>query len=202
MSASAPRAWLATIFCMSALALIFISAAAQAGSVLQLNLQDLTQRAASVFRGRVLSASAGSVVVGGVELPTVTYRFEVEDALLGHFKTTKGVTYSELTTIGKVQSKRAGHYRSVPVVPEMPKLVAGKSYFLFVTAPTAKGLSTTVGLGQGSFALSQVGDTLMAENQFKNEGLFRGMRGYSGPSTGAIPYEELRARVRSLAGTP
>lgn len=202
MSASARRAWLAAILGAGALAILFFSAAAQAGSVLQLNLLDLTQRAATVFRGRVLSASAGSAVVGGVELPTVTYRFQVEDALLGQFKTTKGVTYAEITTIGKARSKQAGQYRSVPVVPQMPKLVTGKSYFLFVTAPTAKGLSTTVGLGQGSFALSQVGDTLMAENELKNEGLFRGMRGYAGPSTGPIPYDELRARVRALAGTP
>jgi hypothetical protein len=190
------------MFCAGATGILFSSTAAQAGSVLQLNLQDLTQRAATVFRGRVLSASAGSAVVGGVELPTVTYKFQVDDALLGDFKTAKGVTYAEITTIGKVRSKQAGQHRSVAVVPQMPKLIAGKSYFLFVTAPTATGLSTTVGLGQGSFALSQVGDTLMAENQLKNEGLFRGMRGYAGPSTGAIPYDELRARVRALAGTP
>jgi hypothetical protein len=137
-----------------------------------------------------------------VSVPTVTYRLQVEEALRGSFVTAKGVTYAEITTIGKVASKHSGPYESVALVPRMPKLVSGKSYFLFVTEPSAVGLSTTVGLGQGSFALTQAGATLVAENELKNRGLFRGIHGYTGPSGGPVPYTELTARVRALAAKP
>jgi hypothetical protein len=192
------KAWARLTMGVALSVVLFWVTTARADSVLQLNLSDMTGRAAKVFRGRLASASAGTVDVGGVTLPTVTYRFHVDEAFRGSFSTVKGVTFAEFTTIGKVVAKRAGSYKSVAILPQMPKLRKGESYLLFVTEPSRVGLSTTVGLGQGAFALTQVGGVTMASNEVKNRGLFRGMNGLAATSSGPIPYDVLAGQVRTL----
>ena len=82
---------------------------------------------------------------------------------------------AELRTLGKLAPKTSGALRSAVVLPQMPALEEGRTYLLMTTRPSAIGLSTTVGLGQGAFRITQVGKDEQAVNEANNSGLFRGM---------------------------
>ena len=82
---------------------------------------------------------------------------------------------AELRTLGKLAPKTSGALRSAVVLPQMPLLEEGRTYLLMTTRPSAIGLSTTVGLGQGAFRITQVGKDEQAVNDANNSGLFRGM---------------------------
>jgi len=191
--------------------LALASAPALATTVMQFNLAEMTDRADRIFRGRILSATEGTVDVGGGQLPIVTYRVQVDEAFLGDVTTVKGVRIAEIRMLGKVASIRHGNLRRVSPLPEMPQLRVGQTYLLFATRPSAIGLSTTVGLGQGFFAISSVGKDEVALNGANNSGLFRGMdagapaaraaRTAAAPDSGAVAYVELASRVRALVAS-
>jgi hypothetical protein len=73
-------------------------------------------------------------------------------------------------------------------LPELPELGVGEDYVLFTTKPSAVGLSTTVGLGQGAFKLfvSEDGEELAA-NELNNAGLFNG----------PVTYTQLASAIRA-----
>lgn len=192
----------ATLWSLVSLALLlaFSSVEVEATTVRQLNLAEMTDKAGSIFRGRLAGSAAGSVEVGGTTLPTVTYRFELEEAFQGSFSSQKGIAFAEITMIGKVNPREVGSSRLFSIMPEMPDLKVGRSYLLFATQPSAVGLSTTVGLGQGCFQLSGIGKKTMAANDLDNRGLFRGMSTEGIPAAGPIPYSDLARRIRRLLG--
>ena len=166
--------------------------AAHATTVLQMGLGDLCANSGKIFRGTVRSITPGTVTVGGGELPTVTYTFEVSDDLLGNLTTVKdGVRVTEITMLGEVKAPAAnGALQSLSVLPELPRLELGSEYLLLATAPSAVGLSTTVGLGQGSFAIYADDDKVeMAVNALGNQGL------YAGPVTYTQLADEIRAQI-------
>ena len=77
------------------------------------------------------------------------------------------------------------------------------------TRPSGIGLSTTVGLGQGCFRISQVGKDEQAVNDANNNGLFRDMAPPAAPPgapaltqrarrRGPLSYADLAARIRGL----
>ncbi|MFQ5766462.1 MAG: hypothetical protein ACE5ID_00530 [Acidobacteriota bacterium] len=176
-----------------------------ATTLLQMNLQDLCERSGRIFRGTVLSITQGSVQAGGGALPTLTYRFSVEETFLGTFTSSKGRQLAEMTTIGKIPSRQEGALRRLPVLPELPRMKVGQSYLLFVTAPSDAGLSVSVGLGQGCFHLEgSAAGRLEARNEFNNMGLFNGMTSSAAlqapPAGGAVPYSVLAGEIRALVG--
>jgi hypothetical protein len=182
-----------------------------AATVMQMNLAELVQRADRIYRGTVVSATSGTAAVGGGQLPIITYRFQVDEVLRGDVETMKGVRLTELKMLGKVASVRRGALRSASPLPEMPQLTVGETYLVLTTRPSAIGLSTTVGLGQGLFRIAGVGKDEVAINQLNNSGLFRDMAPPAAPAQSALargaapaaasaasPYSELVNRIQAL----
>lgn len=163
------------------LVLVLATAAAQAAMVTKMDLNTLCGNAESIFRGTVISVTEGTVPAGGVDLPTVTYRMKVDEAFKGDFKTEKGVQYAEITMLGTLKPATApnGSVQNLSFIPHIAALTPGEDYVLMTTAPSAIGLSTTVGLGQGCFHIKggEKGET--AVNELGNAGLFDGPVAYS-----------------------
>ena len=180
----------------------------EASTVRQLNLGEMVQRAELIYRGTVLSASAETVEVGGGQLPVTVYRLKVEESFRGEFTEVKGVRIAELRTLGKLKTVRSGDLQSMAVLPRMPELAVGQAYLVLTTRPSAIGLSTTVGLGQGCFRILQVGKEETAVNEANNSGLFRDMPEAAAPlaarsalspaSAGTLSYAALADRIRGL----
>jgi hypothetical protein len=190
------------------LALVFGSGAAGATTLEQLNLAELCERGHQVFRGTIVSVTAGTVTAGGSELPTVTYRIRVDEAFQGDFVEINGRRFAEVRMLGA--GKRlpaAGEYRRVPLLSDMPVGKSGQDVLFFTTRPSSVGLSTTVGLGQGWFDLSGGAGKELAVNRYNNEGLFSGLNRASVsraagadplPPNGPVPYEQLSEYIRLL----
>jgi hypothetical protein len=181
--------WKALSWMMAAL-LAAIAAPASAAMILKMNLAELTDRADAIFRGEVLSAEPGKISIGGGTLPTVTYRLRVDEAFKGEFEAKENASPEvEITMLGTLKSTagNGSHERLTSSLPEVPKLRVGESYVLFTTAPSASGLRSPVGLGQGSFRIySGPNKTELAVNELNNLGLFNG----AGPSQRAAPGAE------------
>lgn len=164
-------------------AILLFAGSAQAVIVQKLSLEQMLDRADRVFRGVVTAAEPSSVSVGGGQLPVVVYTFEVGEFLKGsaNGKASGTVTLSVLGSLKQQPARTDGLVR-LSSLPEMPKFDTGGEYVLFTTAPSAVGLSTTVGLGQGAFV---VGGRDMVVNALDNRGLF----------DGAVSYSELKAAI-------
>lgn len=181
-----------------------------ADTVKQLNLAEMVQRADKIYRGTVLSATEGTIKAGGGQLPVVTYRLQVEEVFRGNIPTIKGVQIAEIRMLGKMKTVRVGNLQSSSVLPRMPQLVVGQTYLVFTTRPSAIGLSTTVGLGQGSFQIYQRGKEETAINEVNNRGLFLDLNttvarssaatANNARSSGPIPYQELARQIRAQLG--
>jgi hypothetical protein len=183
---SAARRWLATIVLAAAGA--FLPAPSAEGSVLvqQMRLDTLCGKAARIFRGTVIDISTGALRAGGGNLPTVTYTLRVTETLAGDHEETL-----RLTMVGELKPppRQPDGLRRATVL-DLPRLTQGQEYLLFTTRPSRLGFSTTVGLGQGCFLISQKGDTEYAVNAANNAGL--GL-----PQTGPVEYESLTRRIRA-----
>ena len=188
---------------------------AVATTVMQMNLVEMSQRSAQIYRGTVLSATEGTIEAGGGQLPIVTYRLEVEEAFRGDIPVVKGMRIAQIRMLGKSKSVRRGNLLHVSTLPRMPELAIGRTYLVFTTQPSAIGLSAIVGLGQGAFRIEQVGKDEVAVNEVNNSGLFRDMTAPSAPAarslaapaasaslpgSGPIPYDELARQIRTVLG--
>jgi hypothetical protein len=181
---------------------LLLASTAYPASVAQFNLAQLTDHAQRVFRGKVVDVVPGSVEAGGGRIPTLTYKFHVEEAFKGEFSTVKGITFAEIRMVGKAKSVTRGNIRSVSPF-ELPALSTGQSYLIFATAPSAAGLSTTVGLGQGRFEIHGSGGKETVENERGNRMLFSGMTTTArraSPEEGSMRYSDLAAQIQSLVG--
>jgi len=171
----------------SAAALGMASFAASAAMVQKMGLADLVSNADKVFRGTVLSKEPGSVRAGGGELDTVVYRLSVDDAIKGDFSSGKDAHVIEVQMLGSLkQAPASGDYQKLFAMDMNPDLQVGANYVLFTTAPSAVGLSTTVGLEQGLFRVfaNESGNEMTA-NGLGNQGLFGG----------AVSYDELKSAI-------
>tara|TARA_R110000782_G_scaffold37738_1_gene89114 strand:- start:265 stop:849 length:585 start_codon:yes stop_codon:yes gene_type:complete len=170
---------------------------ANATMVQQMNLGEMTINADKIFRGTVVSVKSGTVTAGGSELPTVSYTLRVTETFKGNTRAPGGKAGDVVvvTMLGEIKSANVDGdiRRFVPFRP--PNLENGKEYLLFTTAPSALGLSMTVGVGQGTFRFLD-GDFVL--NDAKNSGLFRDMDSTGMPERGAIPYSAIAERIRSL----
>lgn len=154
--------------------------------VRQLKLDALCKNAHRIVRGTVESATPGQVAAGGGSLPTVTYRIKVAETIAG-----VPAEIVNLTMVAEPKSRiRSGSAERAPIV-EIPELTEGQEYLLFTTKPSKLGLSSPVGLAQGCFKITKVGDKEMAVNGVNNAGLGVG-------SGGPVAYAELAQRIRAL----
>lgn len=183
-------------------AALALSAPLTAATVVQMNLEEMVDRADRIFRGTVLDVREGTVAVGGGELPTVTYRIRVDESFKGTYEEVKGVRIAELKMVGKLKSSETSPVRAFSALSELPKLDVGRDYLLLTTPRSAIGLSTMVGLGQGRFELQGKPGQEIAVNANKNLGLFRDMSpsGFAAaePSEGPVPYQDLATMIRDL----
>lgn len=159
--------------------------AADAAIVAKMDLTDLTSNAHQIFRGTVTDVEQTTVTVGGGELPAVVVQMRVADVLKGD-----PGDKVEIKMLGSIKDTpvTAGDAQRVNVLPDLPKLTVGGDYLLFTTEPSSLGLSTTVGLGQGSFRVYLDEQQEVASNELNNAGLFSGPVTY-GALTAAIDAE-------------
>ena len=149
--------------------------------VLKMDLPEICSRADKIFRGTVLSATSGTVQVGGGELPTMTYRFKVDEAFQGTYVTKGDNWIAEITMLGKVKPVNADGARSVSPLPDLPELKVGGEYVLMTTRPSSAGLSTPIGLGQGCYTISRSNKVEIATDGLGN----------------TLTYEQLAGQIRA-----
>lgn len=176
-----------------------------AATVIQMNLQEMVDRADKIFRGTVLDAREGKVTAGGGELPIVTYRIRVQESFKGSYSTVKGMQIAEIRMVGKLTPNHSAPIRSMSPLADLPKLEVGKDYLLLTTPQSAIGLSTLVGLGQGRFSLSGKPGQEVAINDNKNYGLLDGMTPSvtttpAESSEGPMSYQALAGLIRDIVG--
>jgi hypothetical protein len=169
----------------------------QAGATMlkHFDLAGLTESADRIFRGTVIDVEQSSIEAGGGVLPMVIYRLRVEECLKGDADVVKGdEAYIEIRMVGSIKDERPqdGIVR-FNMFRDVPRLKMGSDYLLFTTRPSAIGLSTTVGLGQGAFSVFSQDKQEWAVNEFGNLGL--GIDG-SGPAQ----YSELAAKIKTQLG--
>lgn len=172
-----------------ALGAISVRSESGTANLLHFSLEEMTRRADKIFRGTVVDVEPGMVSAGGGELPIAIYRLRVDQALKGTFDSKGDVQVVEIRMAGDLKGmpSRDG-LKKFSVIPQPPRLLMGHDYLLLTTPPSAIGLSTTVGLGQGSFEIFALNKVDWAVNEFNNAGL------YDGP----VPYEKLASQIQEL----
>jgi hypothetical protein len=166
---------------------------AEATTVKHFDLDGMTSSAARVFRGTVTDVRPGTVMVGGGQLPTTTYRIRVVEVFKGDFATTKdNIAYADVTMIGSIKGDvDRGGARHFSMFRDVPRLERGRDYLLFLTAESRVALSSPVGLAQGCFDIDTAAPAQMTLNRAGNAGLIPGVKG-------ALPYDDLARRVRAI----
>jgi hypothetical protein len=171
-----------------------------ATSVLQMNIEELYQRADKVFRGKVVDTSYTTMEVGGGQLPVVSYRILVDDPFKGEYPAVGDVRVIDVRMINPDKSPVfPGNPRRTALFRDLPRLEIGQEYVLFTTVESSLGLSTTVGLAQGCFRVEKIAKRANAVNGLDNVGLFRGIDTANMPSSGPILYPRLARFIRQLA---
>lgn len=183
-----------TVFVLLACVLMFTPQLV-ATIMLQMNLEDLSQRADKIFRGTVVDIIPGSVTAGGGEIPTTTYLLRVEELLKGTADIVKeDVQIIQIKMVGSLkETPPQGGFQRFSAFRDIPRLKMNHDYLLFTTPSSAIGLSTTVGLGQGAFNIFTRNKEDFAVNEFNNVNL--GLE-----AAGPVAYSKLAAKIRSLIG--
>lgn len=163
-------------------------------TVMEMNLAALTERSDKIFRGTVLDVTETSVEAGGGTLPAVKYTLRVDEAYKGSFPLVKGESVTEIMMVGSLKQYHAGQ----SPIAGFPLLDIGSDYLLMVAPPGPVGLTTTMGLGQGAFAVYADPATreLMALNGFNNASLFKGMNAGL-PAKGPVAYDVLVGQIQA-----
>ncbi len=188
--------WKKSGIVLLATALLGLTFQAQATIMLKMDLTDLTDRAATIFRGTVLSVEQASVAAGGGQIPAIVYRFRVDELYKGEATVVKGnQPIIEVRMVGNVKPAKADENGRIKLSAwnEVPKFSEGGEYLVFASQASAVGLSAPIGLGQGAFKVFATDGTDMAVNEFNNAGL--GLNG-----DGPIAYTVLDSKIRALLG--
>lgn len=150
----------------------------EASLVRKMDLEEMCHAAGRIFRGVVVDVEKTTVSAGGGELPAIIYHVDVSEEFKGSFPSAAGSRRVSFTTV------------DIGVV-DMPRLTVGQDYLLLLTIPGSAGLSTMVGLGQGTFKVYGARSVEMAVNSLNNVGLLNGIKG-------PVPYRTLAARIRAV----
>jgi hypothetical protein len=169
---------------------------AEASNVLHMTLRDLVARGDRIVRGTVLAADESTVSAGGGNLPTITYRIRVDEALKGSVSAGEVI---EVRLLASMKQASSGSLRRASPLRDLPKFSVGRDYLFVLTRPSQIGLSTTVGLGQGLFELRGRPGQELAVNEANNSGLFSGIQG-APAGGGPVAYSSLVKEIRTLLG--
>lgn len=176
-----------------------------ATTMLQMNLEEMTSNAETIFRGELIDVSSSQVSVGGGEVSTLVYKFRVDELFKGEVNTVKDVQITEVQMVGTLDKQRAGKR----MIPGFPVYKVGDEYLMFVATAGRTGLTTTMGLGQGTFQIYSKGKDELAVNEYGNVNLKKdsGSRqviqsdadhDHDVKSAGPLPYTELANQIRTL----
>ena len=177
---------------LTVLALLVVGQAS-ATTVLQMNLEDLCDSSAQIFRGTIVDISETTISVGGGEVPAIVYTAEVTEGFKGEFTTVKGVQLAEFKVVGTLKQHAAGQ---APIAG-FPLLQIGGDYLLMIAQAGPVGLTAPMGLGQGSFSVDGKAGAETAVNGFNNEGLWKGMSVSGVPASGPVDYATLANMIRA-----
>lgn len=165
---------------------------ANATSILQQNLSQMSKQARQIVRGRVMNIEEVSVEVGGGTLKALRYRVLVTEVLKGQVDSEKGVKYTEFTMIGSMEAYK----QNKVVFASLPNLRMGREYLLMMgRVSSSTGLTNTVGLANGCFEIDLSTKEELSVNGFNNSRLFQNM-GNNLPNAGPIPYADLASLIR------
>jgi hypothetical protein len=185
-----------TLFALAAGIITCTLVTAEASNVIHMTLRDLVTRGDRIVRGTVLAADERMVSAGGGNIPVVTYRIRVDEALKGSVAAGDVI---EVRLLGSMKQASSGSLRRATLLRDLPRFAVGRDYLLVLTRPSRIGLSTTVGLGQGLFELRGRRGQEQAVNEANNLGLFSGLR-TAPASPGPVAYESLVEQIRTLVG--
>lgn len=169
--------------------------AAEASNVLHMTLRDLVSRGDRIVRGTVVAADEGTLSAGGGNIPVVTYRIRVDEALKGSVASGEII---EVRLLASMKQATSGNLRRAAVLRDLPRFAVGREYLFVLTRPSQIGLSTTVGLGQGLFELRGRPGQEQAVNEANNLGLLSGVPGAA--ASGPLAYASLAKEIRTLVG--
>lgn len=173
---------------MIPLALVLMTfTSAHATTVLQMNLDQLTDGAETIVRGAIIEVERTIVEAAGGQLPALRYRVEVSEVLKGDVPAVKDIQLLEFMMLDKPKA----------VLPGLPVLNAGEEYLLFVAPAGPIGLTSTMGLTQGYFTFVKSSETEMIVNGANNVGLFSDMDTAVAQSKGPVSYAEVARLVRA-----
>jgi len=129
-----------------------------------MNLSDLVRESNQIVVGHVVAVNQG---VGANHLPYTDVEVKVSESILGAGATT--ITFRQFGLQSPLPAADGRKY--VGLVAGMPQYKAGEQVVLFLGKTSSIGYRTTIGLGQGKFALR--GGNL--ENEVNNAGLFQNL---------------------------
>jgi hypothetical protein len=184
-------------FCALTVGLVICAVmTAEASNVVHMTLRDLVARGDRIVRGTVLAADEGTVPAGGGNLPIVTYRIRVDEALKGGAAPGQVI---EVRLLASAKQFSAGPTRRASLLRDLPRFAVGRDYLFVLTRPSRIGLSTTVGLGQGLFELRGRPGQELAVNEANNLGLLSSASG-APAAPGPVNYGALAKQIRALVG--
>lgn len=136
----------------------------QAVNTTPMNVSDLIRESNQIVVGTVSAVNQG---IGTNQLPYTEVVVKVSESILGASGTT--LTFRQFGLQSPQPDKESRRY--VGLVAGMPRYKAGEHVVLFLSPTSSIGYRSTIGLGQGKFALS--GGNL--ENEINNAGLFQNL---------------------------
>jgi hypothetical protein len=165
------------------------------------NLEQMTKLSGRIFVGTCTAAVEEEEPLGSVTIPLTRYTFQVEEMIKGELEDVEDVRQ-----LGKMEGPGS--------VVGMPMYKEGAKYLLFLLPDSQIGLTSPVGLFQGSFQVLEDPQTgqQQAMNSYQNVGLFQGMEGATGVlglsaedqelmsnTKGAIDYDRFLGLVKKMA---
>lgn len=176
---------------------------ANAAMVQKMNLQSLCDSAGAIARVEVAAVEEATVPVPGGELPVRIYTLHVREALKGVSAADRAQGTFTLTMLdaARLPRTKSGTMQHIAVLPDLPVLEPGGEYLLMTTAPSAGGLATTVGLGQGLFhVLPGPHGVEQVRNGLDNIGLLDGMATPKSITSDALTYGQITHLIRNAVG--
>jgi hypothetical protein len=149
---------------LAALLWVLLCPTGLAISVKTLNLVQMVEKADKVFDGICLSKQ---ILDENSNIPIVEYKFQVKKAI-------KGATDGETIVFRQVAGSEVGR----PGIPGVPQYNVGQELVLFLRKESRRGLTSPVGLGQGTFLVHKNGPgNVEVMNLVGNRNLLFGLTG-------------------------
>ena len=125
------------------------------------NLEQMVGGAERIFVGKVIGAREDYISAAGGNLPITAYTFEVDEVLKGSMGNTLTI-------------RQVGHHSNPSsfIGQSVPEYKEGSVVMLFLHADSHYGLTSPVGLGQGTFLVKMDGPIkISVRNSWGNRGL-------------------------------